>query len=186
MDEPVTSDGIRSGVNWMRAKRMSQTWAKDRAINVFASPGKSSIRMCPSARNPSRTSSSGSRFPTTARSSSGMICSQRSAMSPTVAIALQPLKFGDDLAERGKRRSGCEPVLRRRAVRPDDLPGRGRDELAGARRLPVELDAVTAPQPECRDLSQHRAQAHVEVELAQPRKLEIALEREPARGRRGA
>ena len=37
--EPVMSDGMRSGVNWIRRKRMSHTCANERAINVFASPG---------------------------------------------------------------------------------------------------------------------------------------------------
>ena len=39
IDEPVTSDGIRSGVNWMRVKRMLRTCANDRAASVFARPG---------------------------------------------------------------------------------------------------------------------------------------------------
>ena len=38
-DEPVTSDGIRSGVNWMREKSIDVTCANERAISVFASPG---------------------------------------------------------------------------------------------------------------------------------------------------
>ena len=39
IDEPVTSEGIRSGVNWMRWNRRSVTWANDLASSVFASPG---------------------------------------------------------------------------------------------------------------------------------------------------
>ena len=39
IDEPVTSDGIRSGVNWTRPKSMPVTWAKERAIRVLARPG---------------------------------------------------------------------------------------------------------------------------------------------------
>ncbi len=39
IDEPVTSEGIRSGVNWIRANSMLVTRAKERAISVFASPG---------------------------------------------------------------------------------------------------------------------------------------------------
>jgi hypothetical protein len=39
IDAPVTSDGIRSGVNWIRANSMLATCAKERAIRVFASPG---------------------------------------------------------------------------------------------------------------------------------------------------
>ena len=38
-DEPVTSEGIRSGVNWMREKSIDATWANERAIRVFARPG---------------------------------------------------------------------------------------------------------------------------------------------------
>ncbi len=39
IDPPVTSEGIRSGVNWILEKRVPVTVANDRAINVFASPG---------------------------------------------------------------------------------------------------------------------------------------------------
>jgi len=54
--DPVTSLGIRSGVNWIRLNSRSSTWAKERAISVLARPGKSSIRTWPSARIASRTS----------------------------------------------------------------------------------------------------------------------------------
>ena len=39
IEEPVTSEGIRSGVNWMRLKPMLVTRANERAASVFASPG---------------------------------------------------------------------------------------------------------------------------------------------------
>ena len=39
IDEPVTSAGIRSGVNWIRLKPMLATCANERAVRVFASPG---------------------------------------------------------------------------------------------------------------------------------------------------
>ena len=39
IEEPVTSEGIRSGVNWMRVKRMLSTCANDRAARVLARPG---------------------------------------------------------------------------------------------------------------------------------------------------
>ena len=39
IDEPVTSEGIRSGVNWMRAKWSEVACANERAISVFARPG---------------------------------------------------------------------------------------------------------------------------------------------------
>ena len=38
-EEPVTSEGIRSGVNWMREKPSERDCANERAISVFASPG---------------------------------------------------------------------------------------------------------------------------------------------------
>ena len=39
LEEPVMSDGIRSGVNGTRANASDVTSANDRAIRVFASPG---------------------------------------------------------------------------------------------------------------------------------------------------
>ncbi len=42
IEEPVTSDGSRSGVNWTRANPSPVTRANDRAASVFASPGTSS------------------------------------------------------------------------------------------------------------------------------------------------
>ena len=39
IDDPVTSDGIRSGVNWMRANSSEVACANERAISVLASPG---------------------------------------------------------------------------------------------------------------------------------------------------
>ena len=39
IEEPVTSEGIRSGVNCTREKSIPVTCANERAIRVFASPG---------------------------------------------------------------------------------------------------------------------------------------------------
>ena len=39
LEEPVTSVGIRSGVNWTRLKPMLVTRANERAASVFARPG---------------------------------------------------------------------------------------------------------------------------------------------------
>jgi len=39
IDEPVTSPGMRSGVNWIRENRMLATCAKERAMSVLARPG---------------------------------------------------------------------------------------------------------------------------------------------------
>ena len=37
IEPPVTSEGIRSGVNWTRENRVPVTVANDRAVSVFAS-----------------------------------------------------------------------------------------------------------------------------------------------------
>ena len=39
IDAPVTSEGMRSGVNWMREKPSDVARANERAASVFASPG---------------------------------------------------------------------------------------------------------------------------------------------------
>ena len=39
IEEPVTSDGIRSGVNWMRENCSVVACANERAMSVFARPG---------------------------------------------------------------------------------------------------------------------------------------------------
>ena len=81
IDEPVTSAGSRSGVNWTRLKPSPLASAKERAVSVFASPGTSSSRTWPSASRPSRISSSCSRLPTTARSTSSTRRAPSSASS---------------------------------------------------------------------------------------------------------
>ena len=40
MSVPVMSDGIRSGVNWMRLNSRPSAWASVRTSSVFAVPGK--------------------------------------------------------------------------------------------------------------------------------------------------
>ena len=47
---PVMSDGIRSGVNWMRLNLRSSTWASVEIRRVLASPGTPTRRQCPSAK----------------------------------------------------------------------------------------------------------------------------------------
>ena len=52
------SDGSRSGVNWMRQNDKPVAVANERAINVLATPGRSSSSTWPSASRPMSTSSS--------------------------------------------------------------------------------------------------------------------------------
>ena len=44
---PITSPGIRSGVNWIRPKARPRLAAKQRASIVLAVPGTPSISVCP-------------------------------------------------------------------------------------------------------------------------------------------
>ena len=44
---PVMSEGIRSGVNWIRLKFTSSTFATVLTSSVFASPGTPTSRQCP-------------------------------------------------------------------------------------------------------------------------------------------
>ena len=60
----MTSAGSRSGVNCSRRKPSPSAWAKQRAVSVLPSPGRSSSSTWPPARMPARTSASASRLPT--------------------------------------------------------------------------------------------------------------------------
>ena len=76
-DEPVTSDGIRSGVNWMRAKRQRRSrWRTSGRAASWPRPGTSSSSTWPSASSAERARARAtSRLPTTARSTSSRIAS---------------------------------------------------------------------------------------------------------------
>ncbi len=47
IERPVTSDGRRSGVNWMRRNVQPMLWESAFASIVFPTPGTSSMRMWP-------------------------------------------------------------------------------------------------------------------------------------------
>src|SRR5438309_9301994 len=64
---PVTSDGRRSGVNWMLRNVQSSERASDLASIVLPTPGTSSIRRCPSQRRVTRHSLISSSLLTIAR-----------------------------------------------------------------------------------------------------------------------
>ena len=63
IETPVTSEGSRSGVNWIRLKSQSIDLANDLASKVLPTPGTSSMRTCPSATRQSRICSIGWRLP---------------------------------------------------------------------------------------------------------------------------
>src|SRR5262245_57755898 len=74
MSVPVMSDGIRSGVNWMRVNFRSSTRASVAMISVFARPGTPTMRLLPPTKSVSRTSSMTSDWPMIRLPSSSMIC----------------------------------------------------------------------------------------------------------------
>ena len=54
MSVPVMSDGIKSGVNWMRLKFRSRTSAIVRMMSVLARPGTPTIKLLPPTKSVSR------------------------------------------------------------------------------------------------------------------------------------
>src|SRR5438067_4659996 len=76
---PVMSAGIRSGVNWTRAKSSFSTLASERTRTVLPRPGTPSRSTCPPARSAMRVSRIRSRWPTMKRPSSS---STASVISP--------------------------------------------------------------------------------------------------------
>ena len=63
MSVPVMSDGIRSGVNWMREKLKSRTSATVRTSRVLASPGTPTSREFPPTKRERSTCSTTSSWP---------------------------------------------------------------------------------------------------------------------------
>src|SRR5436190_3482924 len=74
MSVPVMSDGMRSGVNWMRLNFRSSTFASVATSSVFASPGTPTMRLLPPTKSVSSTSSMTSDWPMIRLPSSSMIC----------------------------------------------------------------------------------------------------------------
>ena len=128
-DEPVTSEGSRSGVNCTRPKRRPVAVANERAMSVLATPGTSSSRTCPSASSASSTSSRTSRLPTTARSTSSRIASAGAATwrgCGSVVIA------GEPPGRRGRRSGARAPARGRRRHRGRGRSGRTSSQVSGA------------------------------------------------------
>ena len=64
MSVPVMSEGIRSGVNWMRLNTRPRVCAMVRTISVLADPGMPVIRQCPPTNSAISTCSITSSWPT--------------------------------------------------------------------------------------------------------------------------
>ena len=106
---PVMSDGIRSGVNWMRLKLRSSTSASVLISSVLARPGTPVIRQCPPVNSAVSTRSITSSWPTMT-----LRISER--------IALAPLRdpFGQGVGWRRSRSSSpsvsCLALLARHRI----------------------------------------------------------------------
>ena len=165
IDEPVTSDGMRSGVNWMRVKRMLSTCANERAASVFARPGKSSSRTWPSARKPSRTSSSG-----VALADDGpldLVEHLRPRARLTCASSIRsPSSASTTRRELARRDAPREPVLGRRPIGADELPGLVAEDRARRVRAPRQRDAAARAEQPGGERAQARDEPVVEVERA--------------------
>src|SRR5262249_23382170 len=94
---PRMSDGIRSGVNWMRLQSTCSSRATVRAMSVFAVPGTPSSSTCPPQIRASSSSSMFSPCPTTTRSARPSRCSTSPApwpcrSPPAESPALKPVQ----------------------------------------------------------------------------------------------
>jgi hypothetical protein len=63
--EPVTSPGMRSGVNWTRLVSTASAAATDRTSRVLATPGTPSSRICPRQSSAMRMPATAESCPTT-------------------------------------------------------------------------------------------------------------------------
>ena len=166
IDEPVTSDGMRSGVNWIRAKRMLSTCANERAASVLASPGKSSSSTCPSARKPSSTSSSDSRLPTTA--SLDLVEDVLGERSGRGRAPSDRLERADDAVEVGRIGALREPILGRGPVGPDERPRLVAEDVRSAVRGERACRAVARRRPAATERSRGARRKWRSNELATP------------------
>src|SRR4051812_21745532 len=84
---PVMSDGMMSGVNWIRLKSRSRMSASVLISSVFASPGTPVIRQCPPVNSAMSTCSTTSSCPTMTLRSSVRMRSRPSATFSALTVA---------------------------------------------------------------------------------------------------
>src|SRR5829696_102198 len=146
----------------MRLKSSRVTAANERAINVLARPGKSSISTWPSARTAIRTRASTSRLPTIARSTSPMIRSDRAATCSSVNACTELLQLLHRRAHTVGIDASCTPChfeIDRRQQRPYPLSQNGSRRL----RVRFDVDRPIRRQPLRGDRAQDRAQLELET-----------------------
>ena len=100
---PVMSEGIRSGVNWMRLNSRSMAWAMVRTISVLARPGTPIIRQWPRANRAISSSSTTCSWPTMTLAISSLSFLRA---SPSLAIASRSLALACGAVIRGLALSG--------------------------------------------------------------------------------
>src|SRR5438093_689899 len=90
MSVPVMSEGIRSGVNWMRVNFSSSTCARVWISNVLASPGTPTMRLLPPTKSVFSTSSMTSCWPMI------LLCSSaRTALRPLFILSASAMSSGE-------------------------------------------------------------------------------------------
>ena len=177
IDEPVTSEGIRSGVNWMRVKRMLSIPARTSARRA-SSRGRGSPRgaPCPSARKPSQTLA--------------FRCRRRPLdLVENLRGQLPNLRAPSD-APRARRRpargraAGFPSRAGRRAVagRRDELPGVVAEDRSRRVGCVRERDAAARARPGCEG-AQAWHEAVVQIERACDRENGLVLDAVEAGGR---
>src|ERR687898_3600712 len=146
----------------MRLKSSRATAANERAINVLARPGTSSISTWPSARTAIRTRASTSRLPTIARSTSPMIRSDRAATCSSVRACTELLQLFHCRAHTVGIDAFCTPChfeIDRRQQRPDPLP----QNSSRRRGILVDVDRSIRQQALRGDRAQNRPQFELET-----------------------
>src|SRR5919201_2583776 len=121
--------------------------------------------MCPLARKPHRTSSSASRFPTTARSTSSSTWAESSWTRSSCTS--DPLQRLDHLRQLGERHPLGETPRRRRSVGPHQLPGRVAENPPRRAGIGVGRDSPPYFEDVVCERAKPRAQSMVRVERAE-------------------
>ena len=139
IDEPVTSAGSRSGVNWTRLKPSPLASANERAVSVFARPGTSSSRTWPSARMPSRIE-----LELLALADDGaldLVDEAGAELCELAELHQIALQRRHDAAELGLVDARAVALGRLRPIGPDELPDVVAERRARAVGLAFEVDA---------------------------------------------
>src|SRR5262245_6419619 len=146
MSVPVMSDGIRSGVNWMRLNFRSSTFDSVAISSVFASPGTPTIRLLPPTNNDMRISSMTSPCPMIRLPSSVMICCRPTFIRSASARSSGDSKSTVFSSTRLPFRWLADGVCQEGPVGRAGQAGLAR-RMMGHSRIPVRSDLPYLPDP---------------------------------------